>query len=626
MSDTQNNQSSHEYNGYDQLGREHNWYVRMHQQSLPSARVGEHGKQKHRFNFSIFFRIWLTVALIVIIAGFVVFEQLFEYIEPTSKQVIEDTLVDTGKVLAVQFAKPLETGQLKTASYQAQLDKAFAQYQSFHNTSSSHDASSSKTTSASHALSPNDSFQQHTGLASLISLFNKDDLDELNSYFSYKTHSSFRVYVTDDKGRVIYDSLPEQHTLTLDNLSPNENAEGKDYSQWNDVYLTLQGKYGARSSRSVQDNQPSSIMYVAQPIVNAQGKLIGVVSVGKPVATILPYINVARQRMLTTAGFIVVLAVLFAGVVAWWLRQSIALVTRYTSGLASVASKPSFYFGHELNELTNAIEDMKHRLENKAYVTDYVHTLTHELKSPLTAIKASGELLADADLDEEDRQTLSDTINEQSEKLQLLIDRLLLLAKVEQPNFQLNNKPIYLVALLQSLLYNQQANIKKRGLSLTFLYNNQPSSIEELLKQQQPLRIMADEFWLSQALNNILENAVYFAHQHIYIAINDQSMKADEPSICLQIMNDGELIPDYALDKVFDRYFSLAQQQRQSNKNKGTGLGLTLAKQVIEHHGGQISIKNLVDYPLLTAGLSDEVVVDDEQWRIDTGVMVNLIL
>ncbi|MGB5876354.1 MAG: histidine kinase dimerization/phospho-acceptor domain-containing protein, partial [Psychrobacter nivimaris] len=103
------------------------------------------------------------------------------------------------------------------------------------------------------------------------------------------------------------------------------------------------------------------------------------------------------------------------------------------------------------------------------YVTDYVHTLTHELKSPLTAIRASSELLEDDGLDgnkldNEDRQMLIETVGEQSVKMQQLIDRLLLLAKVEQPTFKLNRQLTPLLPLLQSLIKDNTAKQQQQNL------------------------------------------------------------------------------------------------------------------------------------------------------------------
>lgn len=72
---------------------------------------------------------------------------------------------------------------------------------------------------------------------------------------------------------------------------------GKDYSRWNDVYLTLRGQYGARSTRSDPADETTSVMHVAAPILD-QGRIIGVVTVAKPNSSLQPYIDRAEQRLL----------------------------------------------------------------------------------------------------------------------------------------------------------------------------------------------------------------------------------------------------------------------------------------------------------------------------------------
>ena len=542
-----------------------NWYAKLH----PIGTVQQAPKRKQLLNLSIFFRIWLAVALVLIICGVVVFTQLFGYVKPTAQQVIEDTLLDTSKLLAASLQMPLSTGQLYDEAYQAQLDAAFI------------------------------------GIPAIN--------DNLGPVYQTKSYSSFRVYVTDSSGRVIYDSLPKP-----------DNNEGQNYGRWNDVYLTLRGQYGARSTLRDGQQRDGSVMYVAQPIKNMSGEIIGVVSVGKPVASVLPYLDDTRNRMLITVLFISIAALILAGLIAWWLKQSITLVTQYTSALAEDTKKPYFYLGHELNSLTDTIETMKHRLENRAYVTDYVHTLTHELKSPLTAIRASGELLEDDGmdgntLDHDDRQMLIETVGEQSVKMQQLIDRLLLLAKVEQPTFKLNRQLTPLLPLLQSLIKDNTAKQQQQNLQPIDIYiddqhmTNTTNLPAELLASTS---VFADQFWLIQVLQNVLDNAIHFADNTVEIYLHSTAR-----TVIIDIFNDGKLLPDYAIEKAFERYFSLSHQsqsvQQVKNKNttytldtgsahqkteskqsdsilkKGTGLGLTLVKQVIEHHGGQATIDNI---------------------------------
>ena len=562
-----------------------NWYAKLH----PIGTAQQTTKPKRLLNLSIFFRIWLALALVLIICGVVAFTQLFGYVKPTAQQVIEDTLLDTSKLLAASLQMPLSSGQLYDEQYQTKLDAAFIGTPTI-----------SKTT---------------------------------DPEYKNKSPSSFRIYVTDDKGVVIYDSLPEP-----------DNDEGQDYSRWNDVYLTLNDQYGARSTTLDHNQRDGTVMYVAQPIKDETGNLIGIISVGKPVASVLPYLDDTRNRMLITALLMSIAALILAGLVAWWLKQSISLVTQYTSALAEDTKKPYFYLGHELNSLTDTIESMKHRLENRAYVTDYVHTLTHELKSPLTAIRASSELLEDDGLDKEDQQMLIQSIGEQSIKMQQLIDRLLLLAKVEQPTFKLNRQLTPLLPLLQTLAKDNSAKLQQQHLAPIDIYLNDKWVTETATLSPNALAntsVFADQFWLVQVLQNVLDNAIHFADSIVSIHIHNTAQ-----TVTIDIFNNGKLLPEYAVDKAFDRYFSLSHQSQAAEKTsehlsdfsvenhstfdttqiqpsmasntlkKGTGLGLTLVKQVIEHHGGQVTINNVHDD-------NDKIGTDKNQ---RSGVMVSLTL
>lgn len=478
-----------------------------------------------RLTFSVFFRIWLSIAIVVILASGLAFYQLQKSIKPSAQRVVEDTLVDISRMLAVTLGIAMENGQIQNPHFQWHLAHAFTEF-------------------------------------------------DKPIWYDQKTHSQLHVYITNQHGFVIYDSKGKN--------------VGKDFSRWNDIYLTLQGKYGARATRSDPNNPDTSVMYVASPIYNSQNKLIGIVSVGKPVLTLNPYINASKDEMIKTMLYITALVLLFSVLVAFWLRYSIQTVNHYTQHLfRNTQSKPQnpphFYLGKELNELVATIEEMKHAIENKAYVTDYVHTLTHELKSPLTAIRASGELLSE-DLPIHDREQFSQTILQQSDKLQLLVERLLILAKIEQPNFKLTLKPHDLTTLTKLCFNNQQAWLQQKQLLWQII--SEPNIVCSI-----------DKFWLQQALQNLIDNAIKFAENWIIVIIH-QTEKITQ----IYLLNDCSPIPDYVLEKAFDRYFSFNQTNIDKNQPyiKGTGLGLTLVKQTIEHHHGTVKIyqdilQNIID-------------------------------
>ena len=99
-----------------------------------------------------------------------------------------------------------------------------------------------------------------------------------------KNSSSINAYITDERGIVLYDSHSETNI-------------GKDFSQWNDVFLTLQGKYGARSTRTDPTDPSSSVLYVAAPI-RYENRIIGVISVSKSEESFSRFITMFQKKII----------------------------------------------------------------------------------------------------------------------------------------------------------------------------------------------------------------------------------------------------------------------------------------------------------------------------------------
>ena len=135
-----------------------------------------------------------------------------------------------------------------------------------------------------------------------------------------KRDSNIMVYITDANGIVIYDSTGKDL--------------GKDYSRWNDVYLTLRGKYGARTTRSDKNDPNTSTMYVAAPIQH-NNQIIGVLSVGKPSSSVQPYFESAVRNIETKV--LILLAASLAAVlfIVYWLTLSIRKLTAYAASEAA---------------------------------------------------------------------------------------------------------------------------------------------------------------------------------------------------------------------------------------------------------------------------------------------------
>jgi two-component system sensor histidine kinase CreC len=458
---------------------------------------------------SIFLRIWLAFAVVLLVGAYATISTLQDQVKPSIKQAIEDTLADNANIISALVVDDLKEGRLQTPEFQQKIQ---------------------------------DVLQRQ--LRARIWQYQKATVSQ-------------QLYITDNKGIVLYDS---QGLVT-----------GQNFAQWNDVYLTLQGRYGVRTTRSDINDANTSVMYVAAPIMDHQ-QIIGVVSLSKAGRMMQPFIERAQQQMLQQGIIVAILALIFSGLVAWWLRHAIYAVSQYALTLSSQQRQPlRFWAASELNLLVDAIDKMRQELEGKHYIEHYVQTLTHELKSPLTAIKASAEILQD-ELSAQDRQRFTTNISEQTDKLQQLIERLLLLTRLEKQSI-LTTTAIHVLDLVNKVVAEKIAIIEKKQIQL-------------IINIHHDYMIEGEYFWLAQALSNILDNAIDFTPVQHAISICSST---DKHFLCLSISNEGENIPDYALSQVFDRYYSLP---RPDTQRKSTGLGLTLVKEVMALHQGRITIAN----------------------------------
>lgn len=461
---------------------------------------------------SIFVRIWFFFSLVVVLSlGFIAYT-LTQQVKPNVRQVVEDTLAENANIIAQLIAEDVYQHQVDTPEFDQKIQAALSRQL-------------------------NATIWQHR----------KEQINQ-------------QLYITDRNGMVIYDSEGE--------------AVGQDYSKWNDVYLTLRGKYGARSTATNPYDRNSSVMHIAAPIIYQQ-QLLGVVSIGKPNQSVQPYIERAEQQLIYQALWIAALSLLLASMVAYWLRHSIDKVRRYAQALAPVNQAPFFYSAKELNQVTQALSEMREKLEDRGYVEHYVNTLTHELKSPLTAIQASAELLQD-DLPLADQQQFATHIVQQSQRLQSLIERMLLLTRLEKNQHTLEFQTLDLNTLIQQCIQQQHSALQLKHLQLH-------------LDLAQQCTVYADPFWLKQAVNNLLDNARDFCPFGGQIAIQLQQ-DISHQNISLLFFNEGDAIPEYALNRVFETYFSLP---RPHNQQRSTGIGLSIVQQIIQQHQGEINIQNI---------------------------------
>ena len=377
-----------------------------------------------------------------------------------------------------------------------------------------------------------------------------------------KEKIEIRAYIVNKQGTVIYDSL-------------NQNT-GSDYSQWRDVSFALRGEYGARTTQDIPNVKNSSVMYVSAPIY-FNNEIIGAVTAGKPVLSFGQYIDNARNQILYMGLFSAIAILVLALIVAVWFTQPLGLFSEYIRYVRAQKSVNLPRMGRRaLDMLVEGYENMRDTIAGQHYVKDYVRALTHELKSPLSAIRGATELLQEP-MPEKQRQRFLKNIERETLRVQELVDHMQELTALEQRRSIQNPKPIVLQPLLDELISSAQAIATPRNIHIEFI----------ALAEKTPLVVEGDRVLLHRALRNLLDNAIDFSPEHGSVTVTlSHSRRTANISICDQ----GPGIPDYAKNRIFDKFYSLT---RPSSHKKSTGLGLSFVKGITILHHGTITLRNV---------------------------------
>lgn len=231
--------------------------------------------------------------------------------------------------------------------------------------------------------------------------------------------------------------------------------------------------------------------------------------------------------------------------------------------------------GRHLRILGETTEAMREALENRKYVESYVQSLTHEMKSPIAGIRAASELLHE-NLPPEKRTQFLDNIKNESLRLQNLVDQLLALSTLENRTQLGAPAKVSLLDLLQRVVKQHQSNTLDKGLRFK-------------IDAAADVCVFGEEFLLETALNNLVQNAIDFSPPGGVIHL---ALTAAGGQVRIIIVDEGPGIPEYALTRIFDRFYSLP---RPGSERKSSGLGLCFAREAIELHGGKLELMNRAD-------------------------------
>lgn len=365
-----------------------------------------------------------------------------------------------------------------------------------------------------------------------------------------------RIFACDDSGRVLYDSAGARDVGAV--YAWTTRRDEATYSQ---------------RERTVSNVTTATTELCVASEVRRDGKLLGWVGVGRPLATVVDGIRDARWRLVVWLGSLA-LVMTAAG---WWiaskLTHSLERLTDYALAVRDGRpATPPHSQAREVAALGRAFEEMRVTLEGKAYVERYTQALAHEFKAPLSSIRGAAELLAE-NPPEADRARFLANLRAESERLQQIVDRLLELAALESRRPAAAVTEVDLVDVARGVHAAMERMAVARGVRLS-------------LRVPAGTRVRGEAFLLAQGIGNLVQNAIEFAPPggDVVLAVAHDGVNAR-----VVVEDTGPGVPDYALGKVFDRFYSLP---RPDTGRKSSGLGLSIVREIVRLHGGDVAIEN----------------------------------
>ena len=290
-------------------------------------------------------------------------------------------------------------------------------------------------------------------------------------------------------------------------------------------------------------------------------------------------INIIEQQLIVVNIVVLLLSI----VVAYFISKRLSLPIIKISKVAKLISKGKLKTKFEttsdikeLVDLTNALNDMKDELsKTEELQKDLMANVSHDLKTPLTMIKAYAELILDININ--DKEKCKNNLNiiiEEVNRLNELVNDILALTKVENDLDKLDISSFDLIKLIEKIVKQHNIYVIKDGYNIEFIHGN----IKELV-------IEADKKKIEQVIYNLLNNALNYTGKDKKVIIK---VEDDDKDYTIMVIDSGKGIDKKEIDHIFDRYY----RSKKNHKRYvyGTGLGLSIVKNILLLHNYEYGV------------------------------------
>lgn len=226
--------------------------------------------------------------------------------------------------------------------------------------------------------------------------------------------------------------------------------------------------------------------------------------------------------------------------------------------------------------IVTIIRDITREKEIDKMKTELVSMVAHELRSPLTSISGFSELLLDEGITREQSEEYAAIILKESNRLSELINKFLDISKIEAGKSQVKKRPVQLREVLDKVLDVNLHQAERKNIAVSVRVSNQLPPV------------MADRDMIEQVILNLFSNAIKYSPENSAIEIRIREVNGE---VVTEIEDNGYGISEQSLPRIFDKFYRAADNEA-AREIAGTGLGLALVKEIVELHGGRVTVKS----------------------------------
>lgn len=377
-------------------------------------------------------------------------------------------------------------------------------------------------------------------------------------------------------------------------LSPDfTNADILEVDLTDEIWGVLQDAFGGEPAwnQGYDSVYGCSVQRVSVPVYDEKGYVSGAVMIISMVQSQKEIIRSSEAMILVSlfVGLLValIISILFARQLARPVNNMKDVAMRLTEG--DYQAKTRVKMAGEIGDLASSIDVLSVRLaqneqeqkDMEQMRMDFFANVSHELRTPITVMRGYTESLIDGVIvDEEKKQRYYQRMLIECQSMQRLVGDLLLLSKMQNPDFQLEKEPVSLAQIMEDLLRSARQLASKKDLTVRFIQDG-----KEHFRDTEDYLMMGDYDRLRQMFLVILDNAVKFSDTGKSILI---TLDHTEDKLLVSIQDEGVGISEEELPYIFEKFYKSKLRQNA----KGSGLGLMIAREIAQKHDGEITVES----------------------------------